>query len=57
MCFEESQEQSELCFNYFLLQISQIFPQLGAAVAQSVQCDYGLDERGSIPDRGRGFFF
>jgi hypothetical protein len=23
----------------------------------STVCDYGLDDRGSIPDRGRGFFF
>jgi hypothetical protein len=31
----------------------------GAAVAQSVTIvsDYGPDDRGSIPDRGRGFFF
>jgi hypothetical protein len=33
------------------------FACMGATVAQSVQClDYGLDNRGSIPDRGRGFF-
>jgi Ca2+-binding EF-hand superfamily protein len=23
----------------------------------SIVSDYGLDDRGSIPDRGRGFFF
>jgi hypothetical protein len=23
----------------------------------SIVADYGLDDRGSIPDRGRGFFF
>jgi hypothetical protein len=23
----------------------------------SIASDYGLDDRGSIPDRGRGFFF
>jgi hypothetical protein len=23
----------------------------------SIMSDYGLDDRGSIPDRGRGFFF
>jgi hypothetical protein len=23
----------------------------------SIMSDYGLDNRGSIPDRGRGFFF
>jgi hypothetical protein len=23
----------------------------------SIESDYGLDDRGSIPDRGRGFFF
>jgi hypothetical protein len=23
----------------------------------SILSDYGLDDRGSIPDRGRGFFF
>jgi hypothetical protein len=23
----------------------------------SIVTDYGLDDRGSIPDRGRGFFF
>jgi hypothetical protein len=29
----------------------------GATVAQAVVPDYGLDDWGSIPDRGRGFFF
>jgi hypothetical protein len=23
----------------------------------SIVCGYGLDDQGSIPDRGRGFFF
>jgi hypothetical protein len=29
---------------------------VGARVAQAVS-DYGLDDQGSIPDRGRGLFF
>jgi hypothetical protein len=35
--------------------LSDIFLSRGSSV--SIVTDYGLDDRGSIPDRGRGFFF
>jgi hypothetical protein len=44
--------QEELCF----IELVNLYNKRGAAVVQAVS-DYGLDDRGSIPDRGRGFFF
>jgi hypothetical protein len=29
---------------------------MGRGSSDSIVSDYGLDDRGSIPDRGRGFF-
>jgi hypothetical protein len=42
--------KSYLVFFWLLIDRS-----LGSSV--SIVSDYGLDDRGSIPDRGRGFFF
>jgi hypothetical protein len=33
------------------------FPLLDSGNSGSIACDYGLNDRGSIPDRSRGFFF
>jgi hypothetical protein len=36
------------------MQLVPVSASLGSSV--SIVSDYGLDDRGSIPDRGRGFF-
>jgi hypothetical protein len=44
--YEETTLDIKICSGLFVF---------GAGVAQS-HYDYGLDDRGSIPDRGKGFF-
>jgi hypothetical protein len=52
--------------NFYVLQtwiLVEMHFQIGTIVqwsrgsSDSIVSDYGLDDRGSIPDRGRGFFF
>jgi hypothetical protein len=38
-----------------ILEPSYMFGSWGSS--ESIVTDYGLDDRGPIPDRGRGFFF
>jgi hypothetical protein len=44
--------QTNPCFSMLQLRLLQ---EPGSSV--SLVSDYGLDDRGSIPDRGRGYFF
>jgi hypothetical protein len=39
-----------------LLTLDFQFDALKRSITVSIVSDYGLDNRGSIPDRGRGFF-
>jgi hypothetical protein len=48
-CYLVCKDESQI---FFLLQVQG---SQGSSV--SIVSDYGLDDRGSIPDRGRGFFF
>jgi hypothetical protein len=57
--FINSQELGNWCYvtehvGYFIFALYFLIRSWGSSV--SIVSDYGLDDRGSIPDRGRGFF-
>jgi hypothetical protein len=41
----------------FLILLQDEHDKVSRGSSVSIVTDYGLNDRGSIPDRGRGFFF
>jgi hypothetical protein len=50
------QQELTVLSHQLMIRLSTV-PQRSSGSSVSVVSNYGLDDRGSIPERGRGFFF